>query len=32
MKKGTADIYHILDKKLLVVPLLLDNQVIAYKL
>jgi sugar lactone lactonase YvrE len=32
IKKGTADFYHIFDKKLLVVPLLFDNQVVAYKL
>ncbi len=32
IKKGTADFYHIIDKNLVVVPLLFDNQVVAYKL
>jgi len=32
IKKGTADFYHIFDKNLLVIPLIFDNQVVAYKL
>ena len=31
-KKGSADFYYVNEKKLLVVPLMMDNQVVAYKL
>ncbi|MFT5852458.1 MAG: hypothetical protein ACI87J_002435, partial [Colwellia sp.] len=31
-KKGAADFYHIFDQELLVVPLIFDNSVVAYKL